>query len=126
MKRDMELVRQILFKVEADAIHPEDWIEDFEFEGYDPQTISNHVWLLGDAGFLLTMKNNALGDEFVCHPMFLTWKGVEFLDSIRDQDVWDKTKKGLATAGVAGIDFAWGIAKEYAKARVFETLGMKL
>ena len=88
MKRDMELVREILLKVEEmpfdGAFH------DICIEGRSPKAISYHVMLLHEAGFIEAM------DLGVCwKPIRLTYSGHEFLDAARSDAVWDKAKTAV-------------------------------
>jgi hypothetical protein len=126
MKRDMELVRLILLKVEEEGTTPDYWMPDFMIDGYEeaPDEVAYHVWLLRQAGFL--EAEQAASDEFLMEPKCLTWSGAEFLDSIRDPEVWRKTKEGAARAGGAGVELLWEIAKAYTKAKARETLGLDL
>jgi hypothetical protein len=48
----------------------------------------------------------------------LTWNGREFLDDVRDVEVWGKTKeRAKAVAGV-GFSFLWEIAKAEVKSKL--------
>jgi hypothetical protein len=125
MKRDMELVRKILLRVEADGGLPNQEIRDFTLEGYPREVLVHHLWLLNEAG-LLEAKVFKGHTNFDCVPICLTWRGTEFLDDVRDEEVWRKTKAGAAKAGGAGLDLMWDLAKAYAKAKLSETLGVTL
>ncbi|MDP4026262.1 DUF2513 domain-containing protein [Methylobacterium sp. NEAU 140] len=54
----------------------------------------------------------------------LTWRGHEFLDTIRDDEVWAQTKQTAKGAGTGAIEFVWGIAKEVAKAEIKRRTGL--
>jgi hypothetical protein len=41
----------------------------------------------------------------------LTWKGHEFLDDIRDPEIWRETKNTLNAVAGAGIAIVWEVAK---------------
>jgi hypothetical protein len=41
-------------------------------------------------------------DGYVALPKRLTWNGHEFLDAVRDDEVWRRTKEGARKAGNAG------------------------
>jgi len=125
MKRDMDLVRTILLKVEDEGTTPIDWIEDFSIEGRSDEEVYYHVWLLHQAGFIDALDGSTM-EGFQHLPRCLTWRGAEFLDSIRDPEVWRKTKAGAAIAGGAGIELLWDLAKAYGKLKVRETLGIDL
>lgn len=99
MKRDFDLIRDILLKVEAD----EDalgtgWIK-LAIEGRDARIVSYHVRLLDEAGLLEAQDLESKG-HFEWQPKRLTWAGHEFLDAARDEARWEKAKK--LTAETAG------------------------
>lgn len=56
----------------------------------------------------------------------MTWNGHEFLDAVRDPEIWQKTKDGASKVGSASIEFLWEMAKAYAKHLAKERLGMIL
>lgn len=125
MKRDMELVRLILLKVEAEGTHPVGVMDDFQLEGYPDETVSYHVWLLEQAGFLEALDMSSM-DGFHYWPRCLTWAGTEFVDSIRDPEAWRRAKEGAARAGGAGVELLWEIAKGIARGKAKELLGVDI
>jgi hypothetical protein len=52
----------------------------------------------------------------------LTWEGHDFLNSIRDPKIWEKTKKGVEGAGGFTVD----LAKGFVKKQIEEHTGVKL
>jgi hypothetical protein len=91
MKRDFDLVREILLRVEEDerATGPA-WI-NLSIAGRDHVEVSHHVQLLDEAG-LLEAKNLTGLNNFEWQPIRLTWAGHEFLDAARDEERWEKAK----------------------------------
>lgn len=89
MKRDMELVRKILLETEQ---YPKGtgWL-NVEIAGYSKADVSYHVKILSQAG-LLTAQDLTTRDGFCWMPTSLTWDGHEFLDAVRNDTVWTKTK----------------------------------
>ncbi len=124
MKRDMELVRNIMFAIEADPrFDGTKWLSptnpgDFGISDHSMEELNYHLAMLIDEGFLIgKVPPLGMGKNI---PVIakLTWKGHEFLDDTRDPDIWDKTKeraKGLTSVGVA---FIWEIAKAEIKTRL--------
>ena len=98
MKRDMELVRQILFEVEK----KEDPIEplDPKIDGKSELEISYHVMLASDAGLIKALDRTAIG-VFRWSASFLTWDGHEFLDAARDEALWKEAKSMAENAAEA-------------------------
>ena len=52
--------------------------------------------------------------------------GHDFLDSIRDPDVWDKTKKGALAAGGFAMDLLKKLATGFVKKKIEDSTGIKL
>jgi hypothetical protein len=50
----------------------------------------------------------------------LTFKGHEFLDTVRDSEVWKLTKESAQKAGVASVQVLFEIGKAYAKQKLAE------
>ena len=91
MKRDMELVRKILFAVENSQ---EEGIENFKIESFSREQIIYHIQLLSDAELIegtLVGSDNAGILRYGIDRM--TWAGHDFLDACRDEGRWTKAKE---------------------------------
>lgn len=111
MKRDLELVREILLAVENfDA--PRGTI-DLDLPGRDPELVSYHVKLMHEAGLLEGMDLTTRAG-FCWLPTSLTWTGHEFLDAARNDTVWNKALSTLK-------DKAPSVPFEIVKAVVIKT-----
>lgn len=99
MKRDMELVRKILFKIE-------ETVDDFSdgnlvVDGYTMEQVSYHCAILYEGGYISDYKRHFADDELQFFDVGrLTWKGHEFLDKIREDTVWNKTKDTIKDKGL--------------------------
>jgi hypothetical protein len=129
MKRDMDLIRELLLKLEALPIRrggiisiPPD-AEEIAVPGYDTDQIEYHLSQIRAAGFI---------DEGGARPMSgigfrcLTWAGHDFLDSVRNLEIWAKTKKGAEAAGGFTVDLLKDLAKGFIKKQIEEYTGVKL
>lgn len=98
MKREMELVREILLRVEAsdEALGSgEILIPDFK-----KNQIGKHCKWLVQAGFLEGLESGNLAATFPEYlGLDLTWQGLEFLETIRDPKIWAQTKTVLGKTG---------------------------
>lgn len=98
MKRNMELIREILMKVEE--IPTPSNFDLIEIPGHEQEEISYHVKLLGDAGLLDVYDRRTLGpDGYRYAPMALTNAGHDLLDSMRSETVWRKARSRLRKVG---------------------------
>ena len=61
MKRDMDLVREILLEIEKQYVSTA--IYDLKVEGYDIATVAYHCKILHEAGLISTYKAQYADDE---------------------------------------------------------------
>jgi len=102
MKRDMDLVRDILLDVEKQD-GSGGWIK-VAVENHSEDEINYHLLLLKDAGFLEAAVLNA-GVRSIVQPTRLTWKGHEFLNAARSSKVWEGAKEFvLKTTGTLTLE----------------------
>lgn len=123
MKLDKDLVREILLAIEAYE-EPEGLIE-VQLDDHSPQEVSYHVRLLDEAGLLVALETGGI-DRFRWQPMRLTYRGHEFLETVRDGEVWRRTKAGAEKAGVGGLGLLLELGKSYGKEVLKEKLGIEL
>jgi predicted transcriptional regulator len=97
MRRDMDLVRQILLKLEEQNENRAVRLEN-ELEGFDHDSIIYHIMILSEANFI-----NAIDASGARRPYYiaksLTWQGHEFLDAIRNDTVWNQVKDEVKEKG---------------------------
>lgn len=107
MKRDMELIRKILFKIEDEVNNVA--VHNIKIEEYSMQQVAYHCALLREGGYIYDY-NGYYGDgELYSFGVGrLTWKGHDFLDNIREDNVWNKTKETISSKG---LPFAFDIVK---------------
>jgi hypothetical protein len=113
MKRDFDLVREILFYFENRVDSGVD--ENVQIEGYDEKIIAYHNRILYDAGFIRceSVRSSTSGDRVIrVLPFELTWNGHEFLDKIRSDTIWNNIK---AYSKEKGLTLSFNIVNELAK-----------
>ena len=96
MKRDMELIRMVMLEAEKTK-DPYELI-DPKIEGYNETEISYHIALLDDAGLLHGQDRSAIG-VFRWSAGTLTWAGHEFVEAIRDEDIWKEARAIVDKSG---------------------------
>ena len=104
VKRDLELVREILIEVEN--------VAGGGPKSFDASKVDiikfRHVELLKMAGLLDSNKFNETASKLKVQ---LTWDGHDFLDAIKDQSIWNKTKAKLKeVGGTAPFDIVKSVA----------------
>lgn len=114
MKRNMELVRELLLRVEAD--------EDFGAlaSKYSQEEIVGHVEILLDAKLLEgKVYHDLSGNPGSAYIQRLTWAGHEFLDNARNDTVWNKV---TATIKNAATTASFEVLVEMLKAGVLAAI----
>lgn len=115
MTRDMDLLRQILLKVEG-YNNPYPNLDPLSIDGYEWPAIAEHIKLLTESAYLDSMEM----DYGLC-PTRLTMKGHDFLDSIRNDTVWNKVKEQVKEKGGG---FTMEILKALATQALSHLLGL--
>lgn len=91
MKRDWDLIRRLLIKIEALPTEASQ-LNSNEIEGVDPDAAAYHFRLLLEANLIQVGCRDALGPAW-CYATRLTWSGHEFLDQIRRDTHWNGLKQ---------------------------------
>ena len=104
MKRDMELIRELMLEVESQD-------SDFKYDtlqskGYTETQLDYHLELLIEEKLIDGEVHPLMGTR---SPIItiekLSWKGHEFLDNARNESVWKDTMKQVKEKG-GGISIA--------------------
>lgn len=116
MKRDWEIIRAILTKIEDDVSCQKKFLDlsDFNKNTLDERyAIAEHMRLLIDAQLVRGEMSQRLGVNVVSGftAKGLTFSGHEFLDVIRNDTVWNKTKETFKTKG---LDMTFDLIKTVA------------
>ena len=110
MKRDMELIREILFFVEESCDGTQYVsVEKAHLHERDSDIIYEHCRLLADKKLVIA----TLTDDKQCYFDSLTWDGHDFLDNARNSTVWSATKK-------AAGQLSFGVFQEVLKQSAIE------
>nr|DAS08118.1 MAG TPA: Transcriptional regulator, MarR/EmrR family, emrR, transcriptional regulator, DNA-binding [Caudoviricetes sp.] len=108
MKRDWELIRKILLKLEENS--DDTPLEADIFKNKSQELVAYHYKILAQAELIEIEDNSSLDGEDYCAKA-LTWQGHEFLDKIRNDTVWNKSKAMLKNKG---IDLSFDVLKSAA------------
>lgn len=93
MERDEDLIRDLLLRVEEGPPH------DFHFADRSEHEVNYHLALLVEANYLrgevvrTGTPDRGKTNVYSVHVQHLTMEGHDFLDAIRDEGVWAKTKE---------------------------------
>ena len=119
MKRDFDLIRSLLIEIEL----CEDTAGNYapKIEGHADGTIQYHLHLLFEAGLITGIPIKTMGDYPKLRQLNLTWTGHDFLDSARNDKVWNVAiQKVKDTVGSASIE----VVKKVLISSSLELLGL--
>lgn len=99
MKRDFDLIRELLLYIELAFVGRPLLIE--QLDGYADSQVKYHCQLLIDRNLILGRVETTLSGSGTCFCNGLSWEGQDYLANIKNDEVWNKIKK---TALERGID----------------------
>ena len=105
MKRDINLLRYILLKVEHEGNPEEPLIHSISVDGYEQPFVNEHVKLLIESGFLEGELKFSTNNRILLTAIRgLTPKAYDFLDNIRNDGLWKRIiEKVASTTGTASL-----------------------
>jgi Hypothetical protein (DUF2513) len=127
MKRNMDLIRELMLKLESLPANMGDVFilqpADFTIEGFTEHQIEYHLGLLREIGFIdCPGSQPMLGITY----SGLTWAGHDFLDAVRNPEIWRETKQGAEAAGGFTIDLITDLAKGLIRTQIKKYTGVEL
>ena len=113
MKRDMDLIREILLTIES----MEAKYEYLNVPDYPVDLVNHHVDLLISAGLVYANMNSTFGGSAKPIVESLSWEGYDLLDAIRNESIWTKTEDFVKERDLQGIpiELLKSVATEFAK-----------
>lgn len=120
MKRDLELVKLILLEYEK-LPPPPHATDEIKISNYSTEEIIYHQKLLLDDEYVLGENIVYLGGNQVFIPERMTNKGHDFLEKIKNENAWNKTKANILEKGGG---FALDIVNSVVTAIIKAQLGL--
>jgi len=112
VKRDMDLIRQLLLKIEESSRVINS--DEIQIEEADQEHISYHLELLLEAKLIVGIDaSGAMSFELLS--IRLTWEGHEFLDAARNEKRWGDAKAMLSGIEAVGFEMLKAILIDAAK-----------
>ncbi|MEZ4698864.1 MAG: DUF2513 domain-containing protein [Rhodothermales bacterium] len=114
MKRNLDLMRHILLQVEEQGDPAEPLIHALSLDDVDQHLVDEHVKLLIDSKMLegeykYTTNNRILFTAI----RSLTSRGHDFLDNVRNPNVWNHIKERVqTTTGTASFDLIEDLSRQ--------------
>jgi hypothetical protein len=127
MKRDLNLVRQMMLALESDKRLNGGSTQRlfanqlFDIPDRDDDELAYHLMLIIDEGWLEAAYSRPAGNFDVSR---LTADGHDFVESTRNPDVWQKTKSTMKAGGAETLRLAWDIAKSVVRSEIARHIGL--
>jgi hypothetical protein len=121
----MDLVRTILLQVEERAANVASDLT-ITVVGHSSDEITYHVGLLHEAGLVHATVHVLIGGDAFHSVQRLTWSGHEFLETVRDPEIWRRTKEGAAQVGGWSFGILKDLGAAYVKHLAKERLGIDI
>ena len=139
MQRDDDLIRNLLLETERllprsangllsvkEILFSED--DDISVASEEFTVANEHMRLLMENGFVDGVDDGQSTNPYnrIIRVYRLTWSGHDFLDNIRDPDIWLKTKEGAKASGGFTIDILSALAKGFVKQKIQHHTGVEI
>lgn len=119
MRRDEDLIRELLFRIEEEEDHLSTRYTLTIGMSKEARREVGHIQLLADAGFVsLSGRSNDM--------VRITNPGHDFIAAIRDDTVWNKTKEVTSKAGISTLKVLFDVAVGIGKEKLTEMTGLKI
>ena len=102
MKRDWEIIREILVRLEA-AGTPSTFLNAETISAYPVQEVAYNMRLLSQAGLVkvqIRETHDGTGHIGAAIAQYVTQEGHDLLDTMRSEKVWNKIKETFKSKGV--------------------------
>ncbi|UZR29096.1 DUF2513 domain-containing protein [Methylococcus mesophilus] len=99
MQRDWELIRDILTRIEA-LPDTRSKLLARNLPEWSAEAVNYHLRLMIEAGLIEGHCTSQPGGGMVCYATMLTWKGHEFMDTVRSDTAWNRIKARLAEKSI--------------------------
>ncbi|MEM5009385.1 DUF2513 domain-containing protein [Niallia taxi] len=123
MKLDHECIRELLLELEDmldvnESMYLETFAKLQTADKYGFDQVLYCYKRLVEAGYLKGKTQYAGGELLFLTIDRMTWDGHEFLDTIRDNEVWLNTKKRISSVAGVSLQVVSGIATDYLKQKL--------
>ena len=119
MKRNPDLIRDLMLALEA--AEGAELLRLPMLAQYRAHQVEHHFRLLVEADLATAGYTSSDGRRWIA--VRLTWPGHDYLDKIRDPQIWHHTKAAMSKAGTWSLETMGAIAKAAILAKL-EALGL--
>lgn len=124
MRLSNECVRDLLLAIEENlGINETMSINDFELQNYSSDELIYTSLKLIEAGFINAKAFANIDGSISIDISSLTWDGHKFLDNIRDNEVWSKTKSIVSKFSSVSLSIISNVAAQVITILIKQQLG---
>jgi hypothetical protein len=123
MKRDIDLIRKIILTLEENMeygknLKSEKLFESMEDESLSIEKLSYHIELLVEGGLIKANGLRTFSDGTSYIITTITSQGHDFIDTIRQDTIWNKIKEKVHDIGGFSLSILVDIGKEHLKKQI--------
>ena len=127
MKLNIDCVRSVLLAIEnfeyGEVCNFTDFLSKPELHGYPEDDVQYTCQKLLEAGYIKALTFRSLKQpEAIARVSDLTYSGHEFLNTIRKDTLWEKTKSIAKKVGVSSLSALAEIWKQLASSAITDSL----
>lgn len=114
MKRDMNIVRQIVNKIAESETQYLEGPSELENE-IDEELLAYHLEIMRDVGIIDGRITKADGGFIVFYRLRLSWVGNDFYDTFKNDSVWERAKEITKEKGFEALGVPFDVLIELGK-----------
>lgn len=120
LKRDMELVRQIMIDISKGKVK-----QELNFDSEEDIKYHYHLEIMQQAGLVIYKESAYMGGTFFVDEPKLTWAGNDYLDAISNESVWSRTKEAIKNKGMEVSNIPFDVLIDFAKYQFKKWIGIE-
>ena len=111
MRLDHECVRKLLLYYESNlTLTDSNNVDGIDLSGFSAETVKYTTLKLAEAHFVDASVTPLLNGDYYVTVKAITWDGHAYLDTVRDNAVWKKTKSILSGVSSASVEIISNVA----------------
>ena len=127
MKRNMDLLRLLLLQLEeldedGQSIYHYT-TDEITIDGFTWDQVVYHYDLAVEAGLVDQGASGVMNGILFRR---LTWSGHDFVDAVRDNEIWKKTSQGATAAGGFSVELLKDLARGFIRKKISEHTGIEI
>lgn len=125
MKLNHDCVRELLLYLEENLDNSNKiQFSEIKISNFDDATIIYTAIKLCEAGYIAAKIERDVCGEIFGYISDISWDGHKFLDTIRDNQVWNSTKKILSKVSSSSISFVSNVASQVLTNLINQQMGL--